>query len=236
MFCLKHSAELDCYGRGGLSKPRCTRSGWDREHTPDLHMLMSGGDAEVNLVAGNEDEGSFGFWDEYEDGCEYEWEYKDGGLWVGTVSAAADLEGGERALPTAGARALAPSGDQLEERETLGSCEEESDFQVEGGSEEEAAGGGWWDQRSESPEPEDAGINTLLAGILHHPLRTPPRLGHPASGGQRVRERRGTATDQQWEEARHRARLWEVADNDLVSEGDDEELPGEWGLEPFEPP
>ncbi len=43
MFCLKHSAELDCYGRGGLSKPQCTRSGCDGEHTPDLHMLMGGG-------------------------------------------------------------------------------------------------------------------------------------------------------------------------------------------------
>jgi hypothetical protein len=24
-FCLKHAAELECYGRGGLSKPRCTQ-------------------------------------------------------------------------------------------------------------------------------------------------------------------------------------------------------------------
>ncbi len=114
---------------------------------------------------------------------------------MGMVSAAADLEGGERAPPTAGARALAPSENRLEEGETIGSCEKEGDFQVEGESEEEAAGGGWWDRRSESPEPEDAGVNTLLAGILHHPLRTPPRLGHPASGRQRVRERRGTAAD-----------------------------------------
>ncbi len=44
MFCLKHSAEFDCYGRGGLSKPRCTRDGCDGEHTPNLHLLMSGGD------------------------------------------------------------------------------------------------------------------------------------------------------------------------------------------------
>ncbi len=31
MFCLKHLAEFECYGRGGLSKPRCTRSGCDGE-------------------------------------------------------------------------------------------------------------------------------------------------------------------------------------------------------------
>ncbi len=36
MFCLRHSAEFECYGRGGLSKPRCTRSGCDREHTPNV--------------------------------------------------------------------------------------------------------------------------------------------------------------------------------------------------------
>jgi hypothetical protein len=231
MFCLKHSAELDCYGRGGLSKPRCTRGGCDGEHTPDLHMLMSGGDAKVSLVAGNGDEES----PEYGDECEYECEYEDGGLWVGTVSAAAGLVGGEGDSPTADARALAPGEGQVEEGETIGSREEESDFQVEGGSEEEAAGDGWWDRRSESPEPEDAEVNTLLAGILHHPPCTPPRLRHPASGRQRVRERREAAADQQWEEARQRARLREVADDDLVSE-DDEELPGGWGLESFEPP
>jgi hypothetical protein len=101
MFCLKHSAEFDCYGRGGLSKPRCTRSGCDGEHTPNLHMLMSGGDAKVSLVAGNEDEESLGVGDEYEDECEYEWEYEDRGLWVGTVSAVADLEGGRKAPATA---------------------------------------------------------------------------------------------------------------------------------------
>ncbi len=40
MFCLKHAAELECYGRGGMSKPRCTQSGCDGEHTPSVHKLM----------------------------------------------------------------------------------------------------------------------------------------------------------------------------------------------------
>jgi hypothetical protein len=56
MFCLKHSAEFECYGKGGLSKPRCTRGGCDGEHTPNVHMLMSEDDAKVSLVAGSEDE------------------------------------------------------------------------------------------------------------------------------------------------------------------------------------
>jgi hypothetical protein len=39
-FCLKHAAELECYGRGGMSKPRCTQPGCDGEHTPSVHKLM----------------------------------------------------------------------------------------------------------------------------------------------------------------------------------------------------
>jgi hypothetical protein len=76
-FCLKHAAELDCYGRGGMSKPRCTQSGCDGEHTPSVHKLMEE-NAGVNLVA--EDEGET---DEDED----EDEDKDEGWWVGTVRA-----------------------------------------------------------------------------------------------------------------------------------------------------
>jgi hypothetical protein len=44
MFCLKHAAELECYGRGGLSKPRCTQPGCNGEHTPGVHKLMGGGE------------------------------------------------------------------------------------------------------------------------------------------------------------------------------------------------
>jgi hypothetical protein len=234
MFCLKHSAELDCYGRGGLSKPRCTHSGCDGEHTPDLHMLMGGDDAKVSLVAG--DEGGESLGDEYEDECEYEWEYEDGGLWVGTVSAVADLEEDGRAPLTTDARSLAPIEGRVEEGGAGGSCEREGDFQVDEGDGEEAVGGGWWDLRTESPELEDAGVNTLLAGILRHPPREPSRPRRLAPRGQWAWERREAAADQQWEEARHHARLREASDSDLVSEDDDEGPPGEWGLESFEPP
>ncbi len=37
LFCLKHAAELECYWRGGLSKPRCTQAGCEGEHTPGVH-------------------------------------------------------------------------------------------------------------------------------------------------------------------------------------------------------
>jgi hypothetical protein len=55
-FCLKHAAELECYGRGGLSKPRCTQVGCDGEHTPGVHKLMGEDSASVNVVAGDESE------------------------------------------------------------------------------------------------------------------------------------------------------------------------------------
>jgi hypothetical protein len=76
MFCLKHSADLECYGKGGLSKLRCTQPGCDGEHTPGVHKLMGEENASVNLVA---EEG-----DAEEDESERE-ENEDEGWWVGTV-------------------------------------------------------------------------------------------------------------------------------------------------------
>jgi hypothetical protein len=51
LFCLKHAANLECYGRGGLSKPRCTQGGCNGEHTPGVHRLMKDDNASVNVVA-----------------------------------------------------------------------------------------------------------------------------------------------------------------------------------------
>jgi hypothetical protein len=79
MFCLKHAAELDCYGRGGLSKPRCTQAGCDGEHTPGVHKLMGEDSAGVNVIA--ED----GIEDESENEDEAREEDEDEGWWVGTV-------------------------------------------------------------------------------------------------------------------------------------------------------
>ncbi len=74
MFCLKHSAELECYGKGGLSKPRCTHAGCDGEHTPNVHMLMGEDNAGVNFIAGGEDKEETE--NEYEAEGEYEWKYE----------------------------------------------------------------------------------------------------------------------------------------------------------------
>jgi hypothetical protein len=86
-YCLRHAAELECYAKGGLSKPRCTRPGCDGEHASGLHALMGEADAEVNLVAGDEGEAVGEYEHEHENEYEYQYECEYEGLWVGTLGA-----------------------------------------------------------------------------------------------------------------------------------------------------
>jgi hypothetical protein len=239
MFCLRHSAEFECYGRGGLSKPRCTRSGCDGEHTPNVHMLMGEDDAKVSLLAGSEGEegfearGEHGVECDYE--CEYEWEYEDGGLWVGTVGAVEVLEWGKEASVATDVLTSVFSGGRPEERGSSEQNEEGSDFQVDGGPEDEAAGDGWWDLGTECPDLEDAGVGTVQVEPLHCPPRGTPRSGHPnAAGEQWTRKSQEAAADQQWEEARQYARLRQMVSSGLSSEDEDEGQPGR--REFYEPP
>jgi hypothetical protein len=229
MFCLKHSAEFECYGRGGLSKPRCTRSGCDGENTPNVHMLMGEDDAKVSLVAGSEGEEGLEARDEHGDECdhegEYEWEYEDGGLWVGTVSAAEVLEWGKEAPVTTDALTPAFSDGRSEEREASELNEEGGDFQVDGDPEEEAAGDGWWDLGAGSPDLEDTGVSTVQVEPFRCLPSKTPRPRHPTA-----------AADQQWEEARQYARLRQMSNSGLSSEDEDEGQPGGWKLESYKPP
>jgi hypothetical protein len=143
MFCLKHAAELECYGRGGMSKPRCTQSGCDGEHTPSVHKLMGEENAGVNLIA--EDRGG-------EDDDEDE----DEGWWVGTVGVM-EMPDQVEELPDRAFR-------QGQERE--GCCTEaESDDRIEegpgyalsDGSADEAAEDEWWSLGSIRPNPGRGG-------------------------------------------------------------------------------
>ncbi len=81
LFCLKHAAELECYGRGGFSKPKCTQAGCDEEHTPGVHELLGEESVGVNLVAESE----------YESKEDEEW-------WVGTVRMEEVRKGEEETL------------------------------------------------------------------------------------------------------------------------------------------
>jgi hypothetical protein len=81
LFCLKHAAEVECYGQGSFSKPKCTQAGCDGEHTPGVHKLLGEESAGVNLVAEGE--------------CESE---EDEEWWVGTVRIEGMGEEGEETL------------------------------------------------------------------------------------------------------------------------------------------
>jgi hypothetical protein len=241
MFCLKHSAEFECYGRGGLSKPRCTRSGCDGEHTPNVHRLMGEDDAKVSFVAGCETEEGLeaedkhGVDGDYE--CEYEWEYEDGGLWVGTVGAVEVLEWGKEVPITTDVPTSVLGGGHPEERETGEQNEEGSDFQVDGDPEEEAARDGWWDLEAGCPDLEDAGVGALQITASHSSPRGTPRPGRPTSAGEQgTRKKQETAADQRWEEARQYTRLRQMLSSGLSSEDEDEGQPGGWRLESYEPP
>jgi hypothetical protein len=131
-FCLKHSAEFECYGKRGLSKPRCTRNGCDGEHTPNVHMLLGEDDAKVNFIAGVEGEEEYETvyeaGDGHRDECEYEWEYEDGGLWVGTVGAVEMLEWGGKASGTTDAMASVLNGSHLDEVRDNDQAKREGNF------------------------------------------------------------------------------------------------------------
>jgi hypothetical protein len=235
MFCLKHSAEFECYGRGGLSKPRCTHSGCDGEHTPNVHRLMGEDDVKVSLVAGNEDEE--GFEDEYECEHKYEWEYEGSGLWVGTVGAVEVLEQGEETPVTTDAPAAGYDESRPGKWETSEPNGGKSDFQVEGDLVEEAADDGWWDLRMGSPVPEDAGISTVQAEAPQCPHSEASRPDPPTTAKEQwARKKQGSAIDQQWEEARQRARLRQVLSSGFSSEDEDEEQLEGWRLGPCMPP
>ncbi len=75
LYCLKHAAEMECYGRGGFSKPKCMQTGCDGEHVVGAHKLLGENGANMNLVA----EGEYESWEDEE------W-------WVGTVRIEEDEE------------------------------------------------------------------------------------------------------------------------------------------------
>jgi hypothetical protein len=223
-FCLKHSAELECYGKGGLSKPRCTRPGCDREHTPGVHMLMGKDDAGVNFVVGDGDEtGNEG---EAEDGYEYEdgygYEYECGGWWVGTVGAMEMLEGMNEPSGITADKGPAQDDDQDEVRGD-GQAEWERDFQVNECSEGEMAGDERWDLEPGYPSLGEEGADAPQPEPTQHlpgGLTRPPR---PAGAGRLgIRKRPRATTDQQWEEARHSAWLRQMLSDSSSDEDEDE--------------
>jgi hypothetical protein len=233
-FCLKHSAELECYGRGGLSKPRCTRPGCDGEHTPGAHMLMGKSDAEVNIVAvdedGEGDEGEavdkYGYENEYENEDGYGYEYECGGWWVGTLGVMEMPEAMDEPSGTTTDQGPA-QGDGRDEMEDEGRAEREHGPQVDECLKGEVAEDEQWNLEPGHPSPreERAGASS------HEPPRHLPsgltRPPRPAGAGRPgVRMGPKAVSDQQWEEARHSAWLRQLLTDSSSDEDEDEERYG----------
>ncbi len=243
-FCLRHAVELECYAKGGLTKPRCTRPDCDGEHTSKLHTLVGEDDAEVNIVAGDDDEVASGHEGEYDHQLDHE--YED--LWVGTFEAADAPEG------AAEGRGL-PQRDHWVEEEGIADqygCEYESlwvgtiraaeemdrsastatereptreDSLVE--VEEEVSGSGQWDLETHQPGGGAARVGGTMCGSPRRPLGGQGRPALPAGAG-RVRTKADpkAISDQQWEGARYNAWLRQLLSDDSSNGEEDEERYG----------
>jgi hypothetical protein len=227
-FCLRHAVELECYAKGGLTKPRCTRPGCDGEHTSKLHALVGEADAEVNVVAGDGDEAVS--WHEserdYQTGSEYEdlwadtteghhpaeeegmadqYECEYGSLWVGTIRVAEELNGSE---------------DTTTERKL---AQEDSPIQIG----EEVTESGGWDLETHQPGGEAAEAEGTTCGSPRRPLGGRRRPPHPAEAGRaRLKADPKATLDQQWEEVRYNAWLRQLLSDDSSDGEEDEERYG----------
>jgi hypothetical protein len=250
-FCLRHAAELECYAKGGLSKPKCTRSGCDGEHASGLHALMGEADAEVNLVAGDEGEAVSDYEGEHDH--QYRWECEN--LWVGTLEATeVPRETNESADITTGQEA-ALCDDSFREGEEMGQCEYESLWvgtvgavEVSGGAdkpagitagrgptqdddpvemEEETTGDEQWDLETGQSNGRADGSRDPQHGPSHRLCGGQARLPRPMETGQpKLKTRSGAIVDQQWEEARYSAWLRQLLSDDSSDEDEDEERYG----------
>ncbi len=226
-FCLKHAAELECYGRGGMSKPRCAQSGYDGEHTPSVHKLMEEENVGVNLVA--EDESEIGE-DEDED--------EDEGWWVGTV--------GVMEMPDQEEGTLDEMIESEPEKEVHcasvkngSGLEEELEYPSGDCSADELAEEGWWSPGPTQPCSVEDGAGTQHPMGRQSPKSQGKQLPHnektaasdePHMGQsscftsakrRKLRKKPERTKDQEWEEARQDAWLRQML-SDTSSDEDEE--------------
>jgi hypothetical protein len=218
MFCLKHAAELECYGRGGLSKPRCTQPGCDGEHTPGVHKLMGEESAGVNLIA---EDGS-----EEEDEDKAREEDEDEGWWVGTVGIMETPDWTEETSCSVLSFGQAQDANHGE-AEDGGQIECEPELLLGECSAGEMAEDEWWDLEPAYPSLEGGGASASHPEAPQHPPSSTARLPRPVGAGQRKLKKRPRAgTDQDWEEARRSAWLRQMLSDTSSDEDEDEERYG----------
>jgi hypothetical protein len=252
-FCLRHGAELECYAKGGLSKPKCARLGCDGEHVTGLHTLLGEADAAVNLVAGGDGEAV----DDHEDEQEYQYGWDCDGSWVGTVEAAEVPGEADRPANDPSDQDMALCTDSLKERDEEDQWEYESLWVGTIGAvemamevdrvtsatinQEPTPGDDQTRAREETTEDEDeqwdleadrSSGGTSAPRDPGHESPCRPRGGkarapRPVRTGQPVFKTRSQATvDQQWEEARRNAWLRQLLSDDSSEESDGEERYG----------
>jgi hypothetical protein len=213
MFCLKHAAKLECYGRGGLSKPSCTQPGCDGEHTPGVHKLMGEESAGVNLIAEDGSE------EEYED--EAREEDEDEGWWVGTVGVMETQDWTEETLSSVPGLGQAQDANHGE-AEDGGQIEHEPELPLEGCSAGEMAEDEWWDLEPAYPSLEGGGASASHSEAPRHPPGSAAWPPSPMGAGQwKLKKRPRTVTNQDWEEARRSAWLRQML-SDTSSDEDEE--------------
>jgi hypothetical protein len=196
LFCLKHAEELECYGRGGLSKPKCTQAGCDEEHTPSVHKLMGEESAGVNLVAEDQSE--------LEEDEDEEW-------WVGTVGVMEVQDGEGETLEEI--NESEPEGDRWWSPEPPQPSSEEDEEEVQCRVQVRGLrprGVGPVLERAVTGSREDVAVSDKprKEGPLH-PRGTKRR---------RLRKRAERSRDQEWEQARQDAWLREMLSDTSGSE------------------
>jgi hypothetical protein len=233
-FCLKHAAELECYGQGGMSKPRCTQPGCDGEHTPSVHKLMGEESVFVNLVA--EDGNELG-----EDKDEDE----DEGWWVGTVGVM-ELQDQEEEALDEGIKSEPGEGIHFIGVESGSRLEEEPEYLLDNCFADKLVEDGWWSpgspqlcsvedeagaQRSaEKRSPKSQGRQPPHSEKMHSQREKiaasdGPHIGQSScftsAKRRKLRKKPERTRDQEWEEARQDAWLRQLL-SDTSSDEDEE--------------
>jgi hypothetical protein len=248
-FCLRHGAELECYAKGGLSKPKCERLGCDGEHITGLHALLGEDDAVVNLVAGGEGEAV----GDQEGECGYQFGRDHESPWAGTLEAPEAPWEADGSTGCLGNQDTGPYTDSFRDEEEMGQWEHGSLWVGTIGAVEVSGRGdniilttasrereqatveeettededGQWDLEADQPSGEVSVPWNPGHKTSQRPRGNRARAPRPAGASRpTIAARQGATVDQQWEQARYDAWLRQLLSDDSSDGSDDEERYG----------
>jgi hypothetical protein len=246
-FCLRHGADVECYAKGGLSKPKCERLGCNGEHVTGLHALLGEADVTVNLVGGEEG----GAVDAHGngDGCPDGWAEELS--WDDCLDAEREMEEAERWMCSHADQSMTTGANETETGEweyesmwvgTVGVVDAPDRADGEPVATEDLGPGTGSDQdgaeeKTIEDRGEQRGQGTTPAGgaasapreagqgSVHYPdgdrtQESHPRRRIPGRPGHRIEP--GRTEDQRWEKARHDAWLRQLLSDDSSDEDEEE--------------